>query len=123
LLPVGGSNAWLVEQGLSDANLAEIVQGLGQNLGGRGIALQRIAVGGMLLYPVFGARDVIWDARTDHVKSEMATRDIIRSTEFQNSPFFNSLSNGLPVERYRLDSDDFPPFPILNSLKEDGVTD
>ncbi|MEP4379513.1 MAG: adenylate/guanylate cyclase domain-containing protein [Alphaproteobacteria bacterium] len=123
LIPMQGSNAWLVEKGLGDASLAEIVQGLGHSLVARGIALHRIAVGGMLLHPVFGARDVIWDARTDHVRSEMATRDIIRSPEFQNSPFFSSLSNGLPFERHRLDGDNYPEFPILHTLKEDGVTD
>ncbi len=123
LLPLQGSNAWLIEQGLSDAGLAEIVQGLGQNLVGRGIALHRIAVGGMLLHPVFGARDVIWDARTGHIKSEMATRNIIRSEAFQNSPFFNALSNGIPVGRYRLDGDEPLPFPILQTLREEGVTD
>lgn len=123
LLPLGGSSAWLVEQGLGDSGLADIVQGLGNNLVTRGIALHRIAVGGMLLHPVFGARDVIWDARTDHVKSEMATRDIIRSSEFQNSPFFNSLSKGLPSVRHRLDGDEPLPFPILETLREEGVTD
>jgi adenylate cyclase len=123
LLPLQGSNAWLVEQGLGDAGLAEIVQGLGQSLVSRGIALHRVAVGGMLLHPVFGARDVIWDARSDHVKSEMATRNIIRSEAFQNSPFFNSLSKGLPVERHRLDGDEPLPFPILETLRDEGVTD
>lgn len=123
LMPLAGSNAWLVEQGLGSAGLAEIVQGLGHNLVARGIALHRIAVGGMLLHPVFGARDVIWDARTDHVRSEMATRDVIHSEAFQNSPFFNALSNGVPFERYRLDTDDPLPFPMLDSLREAGVTD
>lgn len=123
LLPMQGSNAWLVEQGLGDAGLAEIVQGLGQNLVSRGIALHRIAVGGMLLHPVFGARDVIWDSRSDQVKSEMATRNIIRSEAFQHSPFFNALSNGIPFGRYRLDGDDALPFPILETLRDEGVTD
>lgn len=123
LLPLQGSNAWLVEQGLGNAGLAEIVQGLGHGLVARGVALHRIAVGGMLLHPVFGARDVIWDARTDHARSEMATRDIIRSEAFQNSPFFNSLSNGLPFERHRLDGDEPLPFPILETLRDEGVTD
>ncbi|MBT3398407.1 MAG: adenylate/guanylate cyclase domain-containing protein [Rhodospirillaceae bacterium] len=123
LLPLHGTNAWLVDQGVGDVGLAEIVRGLGQNLVERGIALHRIAVGGMLLHPVFGARDVIWDARSDHVKSEMATRNIIHSEEFQNSPFFNALSNGLPFERYRLDGEESLPFPILDTLRDEGVTD
>lgn len=123
IIPMQGSNAWLVEQGLSNTGLAEIVQGLGKSLVGRGIALHRIALGGMLLHPVFGARDVVWDARSDQVQSEMATRDIIRSAEFQNSPFFYTISNGLPFERYRLDGDDSLPFPILERLRDEGVTD
>ena len=72
-----GIAEWLQEQGLHEASTSEIVQGLGRRLVARGILLHRLSLGGMLLHPVFGALDVVWDAQDDGVRSEMIPRSAI----------------------------------------------
>lgn len=119
-----GLTRWLLEQGLQELNLTELVRGMGQRLVTSGNPIHRIAIGGMILHPVFGALDATWDAQSDVVRNEKIPRSGFLSAEFQNSPFFYSTVNKLPFERYFIEEDDLPrSFPIFEKLKEQGVTD
>lgn len=119
-----GLTRWLLEQGLKELDLSELVRGLGQRLVASGNPIHRIAIGGMILHPVFGALDVTWDAQSDVVRNEKFPRSGFKSAEFQNAPFFYSTVNKLPFERYHLEEGDLPrSFPIFEKLRAQGVTD
>ncbi|MFP6773692.1 MAG: adenylate/guanylate cyclase domain-containing protein [Alphaproteobacteria bacterium] len=115
---------WILEQGISEAPVEKIISGFGRGLVAGGIALHRISLGGMLLHPVFGALDVVWDAQDDTVTSKMVPREIMTTEESQNSPFFWALTKKSSFQRIRLDSGPTEPrFPLLDRLQDEGVTD
>ena len=119
-----GIATWLVEQGLSDAGLPEIVRGFGRRLVAGGFPIHRVGIGSMLLDPVFGALDISWDAQTDQLKDAIQPRAAMHSPEFQNSPYFRAAEGNVPFKRYRLDRSGSPhEFPIFDRLVGDGVTE
>jgi len=119
-----GIASWLVEQGLHDAGLPEIVQNLGRRLVAGGVPLHRFSIGGMLLHPVFGALDVVWQASTDAISSQLVSRAAIHSPEFQNAPFFHAAQEGIAFQRFPLHQGDLAQeFPIFERLRADGITD
>ena len=119
-----GIAEWLQEQGLHEASTSEIVQGLGKRLVARGISLHRLSLGGMLLHPVFGALDVVWNAQDDLIRSKMIPRSAITTAEFQDSPFFRLTVEHVPNRRFRLDRQNLGyEFPIFETLRSAGVTE
>lgn len=115
---------WLMDRGLKEAGVEDIVQGFGRRLIEGGVSLHRISLGGMLLHPVFGALDVVWNARDDSVTSQMVSRSLITSEETQNSPFFWAVSDQVDYRRFELGAGPVEPeFPIFERLRADGVTD
>ena len=122
--PYDGITHWLLEQGFQELDLGELVREMGQRLVASGIPIHRIAIGGMILHPVFGALDVTWEAQTDVARNVKFPRSGFKSPEFQNAPFYYSLINKLPFERYHFESDDLPrSFPMFDKFRDQGVTD
>jgi adenylate cyclase len=117
-------SAWILEQSLTNAELTDIVKGLGRRLVAGGIPVSRLSVGGMLLHPVAGALDVVWDARTDQARRSDMPRELFQSKEFREAPFFYLTSNNKPSLRARLEDGAVEPeFPIYQRFRGDGVTD
>ena len=84
---------WLMDRGLKEASPEDIVQGFGRRLVEGGISLHRLSLGGMQLHPVFGAKDVVWNARDDSVVGQIIPRAVLTTQAFQNAPFFWAASN------------------------------
>ena len=119
-----GVTRWLLEQGYQELDLGELVRGVGQRLVASGNPIHRISIGGMILHPVFGALDVTWEAQSDVVRNEKFTRSEYTLPEFQNAPFFYSIINKLPFERYHIEENDIKrSFPIFDKFRAQGVTD
>lgn len=115
---------WLMDQGLRETSVGDIVQGAGRRLLAGGIPLNRLSVGAMFLNPVFGAMDVVWDADADRITSRMAPRELITTEEFQNAPFFRMAADKVPFLRQRLDEGAAEPeYPIYDQLRANEVTD
>lgn len=115
---------WLMDRGLREARVEDIVQGFGQRLVEAGVSLHRLSLGGMLLHPVFGALDVVWNARFDSVVSQMMPRKVITTAAFQNSPFYWIISRQDRFHRFQLGAGPTEPdFPIFERLRGEGVTD
>ena len=106
----GGVATWLLEQGLVEAGVGEITQGLGRRLVNGGVSLHRISIGGVILHPVFGGLDVVWEARNDRLRTDMYRRNDMNTPDFQDSPFFHMLNNGIPFMRYRLEDGELDLF-------------
>ncbi len=115
---------WILEQGIREAPVEEILKGFGRGLVDGGVALHRISLGGMMLHPVFGALDVVWEAKDNTVVSRMMPREIVTTEDFQNAPFFWAVKNQVPFHRFKLeDGPTAPNFPLIDRLREDGITD
>ena len=119
-----GISQWLMEQALSELDMGELIRGMGQHLVAGGIPIHRIAIGGMILHPVFGALDITWEAQSDVLRNERFPRSGLHLPEFQDAPFFYATTNNIPFERYHLENgEQSRSFPIFERLRSQGVTD
>ena len=115
---------WLMERGLRESDVDEVVRGFGQRLVEAGVSLQRVSLGGMFLHPVFGAMDVVWNAHDDTVVNQMMPREVVTTPEFRNAPFFWAITQQVDFQRFRLGAGPVEPeFPIFERLRDSGVSD
>ncbi len=120
----GGLATWLLDQGQREATVTDIVQGMGRRLLGGGVPISRLSVGGMMLHPVFGAMDVVWEADNDQIRHGLVPREAITSEEFRNAPFFHMAADKVPFLRQRLDQGPAErEYPIFDRLRASGFTD
>jgi adenylate cyclase len=116
--------AWLIDQGLREAPVDDVVQGFGRGLVEAGVSIYRISLGGLLLHPVYGALDIVWNAHDDSIINQMMPRNVVTTETFQKSPFFWAMSNRIVFHRFTLGAGLVTPeFPIFERLRDEGVTD
>ncbi len=119
-----GLAQWTLQQGLHETTVSDLVQGFGRRLVAGGVPVSRISVGGMMLHPVFGAVDVVWEADHDQVSVSRVARRILTTPEFQNTPFFQMASHGIPFQRHSLEEPQPDQnFPLFDRLRAAGLTD
>ncbi len=119
-----GLAQWTLQQGLHETTVSDLVQGFGRRLVAGGIPVSRISVGGMVLHPVFGASDIVWQADHDQVAVNRVARALITSDEFKNAPFFYMVENTLPFYHQSLEvAEPEPNFPLFDRLRASGITD
>jgi adenylate cyclase len=93
---------WLIESGLRNLPLEELIDGFARRLNESGIAAARLFVGMNTLHPLVRARSVIWDRATGP-----ATRFEFQHAEFDapiiaQSPFAAMLREGIAERRLDL---------------------
>ncbi len=116
--------AWLLTASVRDADYGTLVEGLGRRLLSGGIAVHRVNIGGVIVHPVMGARDAVWEADSQSVRHDRITRNELLTPAMQNSPFFSMAYEQQQFYRLRLDGQDASmPFPILGRLRDQGYTD
>jgi adenylate cyclase len=77
----------------------------------------------MVLHPVFGASDIVWQADHDQVAVNRVARALITSDEFKNAPFFYMMGNTLPFYHQSLEvAEPEPNFPLFDRLRASGIT-
>ncbi len=119
-----GLAQWTLQQGLHETTVSDLVQGFGSRLVAGGIPVSRISIGGMVLHPVFGADDIVWEADHDQVSVNRVSRSVLTTPEFQNAPFFHMASSGIPFLRQSLEQPATDQnFPIYDRLRAAGITD
>ena len=119
-----GLAQWTLQQGLHETTVSDLVQGFGRRLVAGGIPVNRISIGGMVLHPVFGAFDIVWEADHDQVAVSRVPRALLTTPEFQNAPFFHMAANGIPYLHKNLEqpvSED--NYPLFERLQATGITD
>lgn len=116
--------AWLLTTSLRDADTTTILAGLGRRLLHGGIPVHRINIGGVIVHPVIGARDSIWEADSQTVRSDRISRTEVLTPAMRNSPFYVMSTTQQQFFRQRLDNPESPPpFPVLQRLRDQGYTD
>ncbi|WP_269581275.1 DUF427 domain-containing protein [Roseibium sp. Sym1] len=126
-LPTGNISGPVVDWLLREAWLAkspeDLLAALGDKLVEDGIAVCRMSILIWSLHPMIAGQNCIWFRGKDEVTSRYPSYDILESPVFRESPF-QHVADGLGGVRQKLDTnpDEFN-FPIMDDLKEQGVTD
>ncbi|WP_281928928.1 DUF427 domain-containing protein [Roseibium album] len=126
-LPAGNISGPVVDWLLREAWLAkspeELLAALGSKLVEDGIAVSRMSILIWSLHPMIAGQNCLWLRDEDEVTSRYPSYEILESPIFKESPF-QHVADGLGGVRQKLDTnpDEFN-FPIMEDLKEQGVTD
>jgi len=115
---------WLVEQGLTQNSVPEMVAGLGPRLVDAGLPVARCVIAMRVLHPNYAAETVTWtrDGGIEHDRFDVETAD--NSPEFQRSPIRAAVQNpNEPLRRKLTGPDARLDFPVLERLAEAGGTD
>ncbi|QDG79618.1 DUF427 domain-containing protein [Labrenzia sp. PHM005] len=114
---------WLLREAWLAKTPEALIAALGQKLVEEGIAVSRISILIWSLHPMIAGRLFVWKRDGNEVKSHAPSYDNLESPQFKNSPF-QHVADGLGGIRQKLDTnpDEFN-FPIMEDLKEEGVTD
>ena len=114
---------WLVQQGLRDAALEDLVKGFCEGLRDLGIPLWRCHVSMRTLHPSFEALSFQWHNEEGVVRNAIAYTEL-PTQEWAQSPFYHMLQTDNFVLRRHLDGADARvDFPLLATLRDAGATD
>ena len=115
---------WLIGQGLSEGGYDELLAGFCERLNEAGIHVQRSMLAMRTLHPTIDARGFIW-RRGEDVDMDNFTTERGPTEAFLTSPLAYLLENRelLEIHRPLTGTDAVFDFPVLNVLKEEGITD
>ncbi len=115
---------WLIAAGLGSPDEQALLDGFCAQLNEAGFGLQRAYIASEILHPLHDARGFVWQgggsAREDYGYAASPEQE----ADWQRSPLFYLIDNGLPELRVRLDDSLEPDrFPLLRRLRAEGGTD
>jgi adenylate cyclase len=130
-LDLEGCKEWLIEQGLLGLPLDEQFGGFCERLHAAGFDMARATMGLGTLHPRYGAQTYVWRAGDDgsaaaggsRVEVVLRDRGAWQNEDFQASPINYMRSTDTPTMRRRLDRNAPLEFPILEELREAGMSD
>jgi adenylate cyclase len=114
---------WLIDQALGAPDPVVLFESMCQRLAGIGIPISRARLIWQTLHPLFRAETVIWD-RGQPAKLDTFPHQDNETPAWINSPLRFVIHNNISVLRRQLQGEnELLDFPILQELKEQGVTD
>jgi len=116
--------AWLGEQALNDADLEAVVRGCCARLHGAGLPIARVKLVFSVLHPLHRALGLTW--QPGQGLQVQAYRHVSGSTQpdfFRQSPYYHLLKHDFDHLRRRLDTGEPADFPLLDTLRGEGLTD
>lgn len=119
---VGALTDWLIEQGLRQTSMTELVQGFCERLVALGLPLWRGYVSARTLHPRISAVGYIWRRGIGGERDEYE-HAIIPTEAYLSSPFAYMEDRDLERMRIRLAAEESIAFPLLERFKADGATD
>jgi adenylate cyclase len=112
---------WVVESGLEDRPIAQMLAGLADRLLDAGIPVGRIQIAFRLLHPLFDYLMATWTRETGAVVTVGATDD--GANRFELTPWYRMLRDKAPEFRRRIEPGGSQEFPIFEELAASGATD
>jgi adenylate cyclase len=115
---------WLIDQGLSEGGYDELLAGFCERLNEAGIYVERSMLAMRTLHPTIDARGFIW-RRGEDMDMDNFTTARGPTDAFLQSPLAHLLENHDVLELHRplTGPGALSDFPILEDLKEQGLTD
>jgi len=115
---------WLMAQTLRDADLEAIVRGSCERLHGAGVPLARVQFSFSVLHPLYRGVGYTWRrSRGLQIDAFRHQTGDTPPDRFIKSPYYHLLKHGLDHLRRRLDTGGEAGFPILEELRQEGMTD
>ena len=119
-----GLAEWLVEAGLGNLPLEELIDGFARRLNQSGVVAARLFVGMNTLHPLVRAHSVIWDRTTGPATRFEFQHAEVDAPILAQSPFIAMLRDGIGERRMDLT---LPAVegeaPLFAELREAGMTD
>jgi adenylate cyclase len=113
---------WLTERGLFRTSFEQLVEGFCHRLRAIEVPLWRAFVSADTLHPRIRGMGCSW--RVDQgLRSDVYIHRLDPPEAYLKSPFKRMLDRGLGCLRVRLDGSEPIEFPLLDELREQGVTD
>jgi adenylate cyclase len=113
---------WLTERGLLRTSFEQLVEGFCHRLRAIDVPLWRAFVSADTLHPRIRGMGCSW--RVDQgLRSDVYIHRLDPPEAYLKSPFKRMLDRGLGCLRVRLDGSEPIEFPLLDELREQGVTD
>jgi adenylate cyclase len=115
--------ASIIESGIADAPLTNLVEVAMQRLVAAGVPIDRMNVGFRILHPLFDGMSITW---TREGGAEVSYAELVdqEGSDFRLSPFYVMLNEQAREWRLRLDKDPAAErFPLLMQLKAKGFSD
>ncbi|ATU95910.1 adenylate/guanylate cyclase domain-containing protein (plasmid) [Phyllobacterium zundukense] len=114
---------WLTQSSLAGDNLETIVRGFCERIAAAGLPIARVNLSFSMLHPLYDALGFTWK-RASGMTVEGYRHDPTGKPErFLLSPYFYLLTNNLEHLRRRISVDGPMEFPVLDELREEGITD
>ena len=113
---------WVVESGIEDRAIEEMLSGLAERLLETGIPLTRMQIAFRLLHPLFDFLAATWTRDAGAVVS-VSTNENAGVDRFEVTPYSRMVRDGALEFRRRIKSGENQEFPILDELAESGATD
>lgn len=112
---------WVVESGLEDRPIAEMLAGLADRLLDAGIPVARIQIAFSLLHPLFDFLTATWTRETGAIVTVGANDD--GASRFEFTPWYRMLRDNAPEFRRRIEPGGSHEFPIFEELAASGARD
>ena len=118
-----GVAEWIIARGLQGLPIDEQLAGFSQRIYEAGFPMKRMSMGMRTLHPRYGGYSYVWRADEDRVEHSPHERTVQELDSYQRSPIFFMIETGADQHRQRLDTGEPLAFPILEELRDAGMTD
>lgn len=122
-LDLRGVAEWIIERGLRGLPIDEQLGGFSRRIYEAGFPMKRVSMGMRTLHPRYGAITYVWRPEADRVEYSPRERTIWELEAFRQSPVHFMIQTGNHLLRRRLDTGEPLAFPILEELRDQGMTD
>jgi adenylate cyclase len=112
---------WVVESGLEDRPIEELLAGLANRLVAAAVPIARIQIAFRLLHPLFDFLTVTWTRDAGAVAN--AGSNDTGANRFEFTPYYRMIRDGVGEFRRRIEPNESQEFPILHELAASGATD
>jgi adenylate cyclase len=128
VLPGGGPAgaaiaAWLLREGRRIASPEELLDELCRRLIDAGVPIDRVGLHARTLHPLVAGTRVLWRSGERAVEETAYAHSPQLDEAFLKSPLYAVYSTGRPVRRRLEGADAVLDFPVLQELRDEGLTD
>lgn len=117
---VDASVDWLVERGLDNAGVPELLAGLCRGLNAGGIAVDRAGCAILPLHPQIVSQEVTWHSDDDTATTRLYTPELMEDPDNRRGPYFELALNRTSYRRFPLRGDTDGDTPLLGRLRAEG---
>ena len=122
-LDLSGIADAVIANGLKGGSVEEQLTMFAERVYAAGFPMKRVNVGMSTLHPRYGAHSYAWSPGMAQAEFTPRVRGLQLEESFINSPIHHMRSNRVSELRFRLDTNQKLPYPILDDLREMGMTD